>query len=150
MSKYDNYGHFMIAVLNEADRKCIGRHYGSLAGLFRLNDSNRNLIDIITKIFDVGWPAFVAVCGLLVLGPIAFVAALAAFIAGGIGLVVVAALAVYGGTKAIMLLYGNKATPLAIYHVGLNYKARFDAHKNEYAYIDSLISEASDEIIRNA
>ena len=150
MSKYNDYGEFMVAVLHEADLKCHNNRYGSLVGLFRLTGVNENMIYIMISIFEVGWPAFVATCALLVLGPIAFAAALAAFVIGGIGAIVIAALAVYGGVKAIKLLYNNKTTPLTIYEVGKKYKSRFDAHINECSYIDNLIDEASDEIIRNA
>lgn len=147
MSKYDNYGEFMIVVLNEADNKCYHNSLGSLAKFFCLSGSNEILIPIMVSIFRVGWPAFKAVCALLILGPFAFVVALATFVLGGIGAVIVAALAVYGGVKAIRLLYANKTTPLKIYEVGKKYKPRFDAHINEYSYIDNLIDEASDELI---
>lgn len=147
MSKYNNYGEFMIAVLNEADQKCLNSSYTSLIDLFHLNDSNKNLMPIIIKILEIGWPAFIATCTLLLLGPIAFIAALGAFIAGGIGAVIIAALAIYGGVKAIKLLYANKATPLKIYEIGKKYKPRFDVHINECSYIDNLINEASDDII---
>lgn len=33
MSKYDNYGSFMLAVLDEADKKCNNTIYGSLVRL---------------------------------------------------------------------------------------------------------------------
>lgn len=147
MSKYDSYGEFMVAVLEEAEAKCHRNSYGSLIELFNLRGSNRQLIPIIITIFNIGWPAFKATCALLLLGPIAFVTALAVFIVGGVGALVVAALAIYGGAQAIKLLYANKTTPLKIYEVGKKYKSRFDDHINEYSYIDNLIDEASNDII---
>lgn len=147
MSKYNDYGQFMIATLAEAERKCFDRKYGSLVKVLGLSGVNEKIIPIMIKILDIGWPAFIAVCALLVLGPIAFIAALAVFIIGGIGAVIVAALVIYGGVKAIELLYANKTTPLRIYEIGIRYKPRFDAHINEYAYIDDLIDEASEDII---
>lgn len=147
MSKYDNYGEFMVAVINEANYKCNHNSFGSLANFFGLSSSNGILIPIMISIFRVGWPAFKAICALLILGPFAFVAALTTFVLGGIGTVIVAALAIYGGVKAIRLLYTNRTTPLKIYEVGKKYKPRFDAHINEYSYIDNLIEEASDDLI---
>ncbi len=147
MSKYDNYGEFMIAVLNETENKCKQNTYGSLSELFGLSGANEKLIPIIVKIIEIGWPYFVATCALLVLGPIAFVATLATFVLGGVGAVIVAALAIYGGIQAIKLLYTHRTTPLKIYEVGKKYKSRFDEHINDYSYIDNLINEASNEII---
>lgn len=147
MSKYDNYGEFMISVLDEAEIKCKQSIYGSLINLFGLNGANEKLIPIIIKIFEIGWPAFVTTCALLVLGPIAFVAALTAFVLGGIGAVIVATLAIYGGIKAIKLLYTHRTTPLKIYEIGKKYKPRFDDHINEYSYIDNLIDEAANDLI---
>lgn len=150
MSKYNNYGQFMIAVIEEADNKCGVRFMSTLLQAFKLPDSAKNLLQIIYSIINIGWPAFVAVCGLLILGPIAFAAALIAFVAGGVGAVIIAALAIYGGIQAIKLLYKNKVAPLAIYEVGKKYKSRFDIHIDEVSYIDNLIDEASDDLIRLA
>lgn len=147
MSKYNDYGEFMVAVLNEADNKCYRKSLGGLANVFYLSGPNENLIPIMVSIFKIGWPAFKATCALLILGPIAFIAALTTFVIGGVGAAIVAALAIYGGVKAIKLLYANKTTPLRIYEVGKKYKPRFDAHVNEYSYIDNLIDEASNDII---
>lgn len=149
MSKYNNYGQFMIAVLDEAEKKGLQHGISDLIKLFGLSDSSSAVISIIYKILEVGgWRAFAATCALLVLGPIAFAAALGAFVLGGIGAIVVAALAIYGGIKAIRLLYTYKATPLAILEVGKRYKSRFDDHKDEITYIDQLIDEASDDLIK--
>ena len=144
MSKYDNYGQFMIAVINDADQKSI--NLGSRLKNY-LHVSDDTVMQIVTAILGVGWAAFVAVCGLLLLGPVAFVVALATFVAGGIGAVVVAALAIYGGVQAIKLLYSNKAAPLRISEIGKNYRGRFNDHKGETAYIDSLINQASNELL---
>ena len=78
MSKYDNYGQFMIAVLNDADQKSI--NLGSRLKNY-LHVSDDTVMQIVTTILGVGWAAFVAVCGLLLLGPVAFVVALATFVA---------------------------------------------------------------------
>lgn len=147
MSKYNDYGEFMVAVLNEADNKCYRNSFGSLAKFFGLSGSNEKLIPIMVSIFKIGWPAFKATCALLILGPIAFIAALTTFVIGGVGAVIVATLAIYGGVKAIKLIYANKTIPQKIYDVGKKYKPRFDAHINEYSYIDNLIDEASNDII---
>lgn len=147
MKKYQDYGQFMIAVIEEADRKCGIYFMSSLLHVFKLPDSAKNIFSIINSIFEVGWLAFAAVCALLVLGPWAFGMALLTFVAGGVGAVVIAAVALYGGIQAIRLLYNNRIAPLAIYEVGSQYKPRFDSHVGEQSYIDRLIDEASDELI---
>ena len=40
MSKYDNYGEFMISVLDEAEIKCKQCIYGSLFNIFGVNGAN--------------------------------------------------------------------------------------------------------------
>ncbi|MDE6176527.1 MAG: hypothetical protein K2F71_03205, partial [Paramuribaculum sp.] len=145
---YYDYGDFMVAVIEEADRKSRRGFYKSLMELLGAKNSFENLYKIIVRILEVNWESFVAVCALLILGAVAFIAALAAFTVGGIGAIVIVALAAYGGVKAIKLLYENKKAPLAIYEVGKLYKDRFYSHIGEYSYIDSLIDEASSELVR--
>lgn len=108
MSKYNDYGEFTVAILNEADNKCYRYSFGSLAEFFCLSGSNDNLIPIMVLIFKIGGPAFKATCALLVLGPIAFIAALTIFVTGGVGAVIVAVLAIYGGVKTIKLIYARR------------------------------------------
>ena len=148
MSKYDNFGTFMIAVLEKANQKSMRKHMIPLVELLGVPHSVKDFYPILRKIIELGWPAFVAVCAILILGPIAFLGALTAFIAGGIGAVVVAALAIYGGIQALRLLYQYKATPLRILEVGRNYKDRFDSHIGNYDYIDNLIENASDDLVK--
>ena len=147
MSKYDNFGTFMIAVLDTANTKSMQKYMKPIVELLGVPHSIRDFYPILIKLFELGWPAFVAVCAILVLGPIAFIAALTAFIAGGIGALVVAALAIYGGIQAIKLLYKYKDTPLKILEVGRKYKNQFDSHIGEYSYIDHLIDLASDDLL---
>lgn len=145
MNAIRNYGQFVIAVIKAADRKS-GYSLSRLLGI----PISTNILDIISIILGVGWSAFVAVCGLLVLGPIAFGIALAAFIAGGIGALVVAALALYGGFTAIQLLYQYKTVPLIVYRVGKSYKTEFELHKYDMQYVEKLVNHASDLLIEEA
>lgn len=138
----------MIAVLDTANTKSLHRHMKPIVEQLGVPHSVRNFHPILIKLFELGWPAFAAVCAILVLGPIAFIATLTAFIAGGIGALVVAALAIYGGIKALKLLYKYKATPLRILEVGRKYKGQFDSHIGEYSYIDHLIDIASDDLLQ--
>lgn len=149
MSKYNNYGLFMIAVLEETGKKAMMRGRGNLYSLLGLYGASVKIIPIINTVLGLGWTAFKATCALLILGPIAFAVTLASFIAGGIGVAVITALAVYGGIRAIRLLYSNRITVLTIYEVGKRYKERFDNHINECSYIDNLIDEASDNLIQS-
>lgn len=146
MSKYDNYGAFMIAVLEMANSKSLRKYMKPLVEKMGVPRTVKDLYPILIKLFELGWPAFVAVCAILVLGPVAFIAALATFVIGGVGALVVAALAIYGGVQAIKLLYVHKTTPLKILEVGRNYKDRFDNHIGEWSYIDNLIDMASDDL----
>lgn len=147
MSKYNDYGHFMIAVLEEAEKKCVAKGLGGLASYFHLIGDSEQVIHIIIAILKVGWVVFISVCALLVLGPIAFIAALAASMLDGIGEVIAVALAIYGGVKAIKLLYYYKAIPLLILDIGKKYKPKFDSHKGEYSFIDNLIDIVSEELL---
>lgn len=72
MSKYNDYGEFTVAILNEADNKCYRYSFGCLAEFFCLSGANENLIPIMVLIFKIGWPAFKATFALLILGSIAF------------------------------------------------------------------------------
>lgn len=148
MSKYYDYGDFMVAVIEEADHKSQRQFFKPLMEVLGARNSYDTIYNVIIKILEINWESFVAVCALLILGVIAFIAALAAFTAGGIGAIVVIALSAYGGIKAIKLLYENKKAPLSIYDVGKLYKERFNNHKGEYSYIDSLIDEASTDLVR--
>ena len=148
MSKYNNFGAFMIAVWDTANTKSLNKHMKPIVELLGVPHSVRDFYPILIKLFELGWPAFVAVCAILVLGPIAFIAALTAFIAGGIGALILAALAIYGGIQALKLLYKYKATPLRILEVGRKYKDQFENHIGEYSYIDHLIDIASDELVQ--
>lgn len=138
----------MIAVLDTANTKSLNKHMKPIVELLGVPHSVRDFYPILIKLFELGWPAFVAVCAILVLGPIAFIAALTAFIAGGIGALILAALAIYGGIQALKLLYKYKATPLRILEVGRKYKDQFENHIGEYSYIDHLIDIASDELVQ--
>ena len=58
MSKYNDYGQFMVAVLHEADLKCHNNRYGSLVGLFRLTGVNENLVKAEKAVYPEGHPPF--------------------------------------------------------------------------------------------
>lgn len=147
MSKYNDFGDFMVAVVDEAERKCWLHYKHGLMGIFHFGSSASSVIPIVSCILSVGWTAFLAVCALLVLGAFAFISALIPFAASGVGTLVIAALLAFGGIKALRLLYTYRIAPLAIKVVGIRYKPLFDAHINEYSYIDDLIDRASDELI---
>lgn len=146
MKTIRTFGQFMIAVIETADKKS---GY-TLSRILGLPSVAKNVIPIISAILGVGWAAFAAVCGLLILGPIAFGIALVAFIAGGVGALVVAALAIYGGYQAIKLLYVHRIAPLIIYGVGQYYKHEFEEHRKDYPYIVNLVEQASDKLLEDA
>lgn len=56
----------------------------------------------------------------------------------------------WGEQNALHRLYKNRALPIAVKAVGNAYKQNFDSHVNEQRYIDSLINEAADDLIRRA
>lgn len=144
MSKYDDFGHFMQTVLNEAEVLCKKVHGKSLASLY---DVKECVVEIVKVVLSKGWIIFLALCVILAVGKITFITTLLAFCATPIGIAVVAALATFGGVAAIRTLYKNRVLPLAVSTVGKKYKADFDAHINQKEYIHKLIVLASIELV---
>lgn len=147
MSKYHNFEDFMQSVINEADRKCISRYSKSLSDIY---DANASIIRMTRALIEHGWLSLIAICGLLILGPIAFAAACLSFAATPIGIVAIGALAAFGGASALRTLYRNKVLPLAVKGTGEKFKSEFNAHRGEESYIESLIDRASDDLISRA
>lgn len=143
MSKYNDYGEFLQEVVNTANRK-------SDIPLYRLYGVENDTVGMILSVLGVGWIPFAAMTSLFGLALVAFLAALAVFIITPVGVVVIAALVLWGGKNAIRILYDNKALPIAIKTIGDKYKDRFDSHMEECAYIDGLMDEAANELIREA
>lgn len=147
MSKYNNFECFMQSVIKCADYKS-QLTYGK--SLYEAYGVTEKVLAITLLIIDSGWGKFIAVATLLTLGPFAFGAAFLAFVGNPIGLVLGIALAAYGGIKAIKFLYVNRKLPLAIKNTGESYKSRFESHKGDISYIDQLIYDASDYLLRSA
>ena len=140
MSKYNNYGEFLQAVVTTADHK-------SETPLYRIYGVESETVGMILSILQKGWIPFSAMTSLFGLTLIVFSAALAAFVITPIGAVVIAALLIWGGKDAIRILYNNKALPIAVKSIGYKYKSRFDSHVDELVYIDNLIEEAADDLV---
>lgn len=143
MSKYNEYGVFMQEVVNTAEKS-------SSTPLSSLYGVESDTVGMVLSVLGKGWVPFASMTSIFGLALISFVAALAAFVITPIGVVVIAALIYWGGKDAIRILYYNRTLPLAIKAVGDTYKERFDSHVNEQRYIDSLINEAADDLIRRA
>ena len=58
MSKYNDYGEFLEAVLNEADYKCRRRACQNLVNFSHLCSANGKFIRIMIKIIEMVRPAF--------------------------------------------------------------------------------------------
>lgn len=147
MSKYDRFEDFMQTVINEADSKCQRRHHVSLAYAY---ESDASIVTMISKIIDNGWYLLIALTAILVLGPLAFGVAVGAFVLTPPGMIIVGLLTVFGGIAAVRVLYKNRSLPLAVKSIGTEYEDRFKSHVNDRQYIDRLIDQASDALLRKA
>lgn len=147
MSKYYDFEDFMQSVINEADSKCISRYSKSLSDAY---DVNASIMKMMKILIEHGWTLFIAIAGLLILGPIAFGAACIAFAGTPVGIVAIGALAVFGGVTALKTLYKNKVLPLAVKETGEKFNSEFKNHVGEGSYIDYLIDRASDDLINRA
>ncbi len=137
----------MKAVTDSADYKSRSR-YGKR--LYESYGVAAKVLTITMTLLDSGWGKFVAVATLLALGPWAFGAAFLAFVGNPVGIAIGVALAAYGGVKVVKYLYENKKLPLAIKNTGESFKSRFEAHKGETYYIDQLINDAAEYLLRMA
>lgn len=147
MGKYNSFEDFMQEVIKIADYKSQSTYGKSLYEAYGVAEK---VIAICLVIINTGWGKFIAVATLLALGPFAFGVAFLAFVGNPIGLVIGIALAAYGGIKALKFLYENRKLPLAIKNTGESYKSLFESHKGDISYIDQLISDASDYLLRSA
>lgn len=147
MSKYNDYGQFMSAVLKDADEKCKQTNQEGLTGWFKLTGVAANIISIMLHILSVSWAAFVSVGALMALAPIPFIAALSVFVVSPIGLLVIAALISFGGVDAIKHMYERKEIVVAILDIGKKYKPEFDKLNGNVESIDALIDKAANEIL---
>lgn len=143
MSKYDEYGMFVLEVINTAEKN-------SATPLCQLYGVENETIDMILAVLQKGWIPFASMTSLFGLALVAFVAASTAFVITPIGVVVIDALIYWGEKDAIRILYRNKALPIAIKAMGDKYKERFDSHVNEQRYIDGLIEDAAEDLVRRA
>ena len=91
-----------------------------------------------------GWPLLLAICAILILGPIAFGAAVGAFLLTPLGLIIMG----FGGGAVLWKLYEEKAWPLAIKKVGQRYKERYERASGSHSRIDSLLDEAANDLYR--
>ena len=101
-------------------------------------------------IISLGWGAFIALVAILGLGVIFFGAALAAFVMTPVGLVITAGLAAFGGVSSLKTLYKNRVLPIAVKETGVMYQKSFESHINDFAYIDSLVVQASQTLLSKA
>ena len=137
----------MQTVINEADSKCQRLYHFSLAHAY---EADTAIISMICTIINNGWYLLVALASILVLGPIAFTCAVGAFMVSPVGAIIGGLMAVIGGLTAIRILYRNRSLPLAIKSIGDEYGDEFKSHVNHCRYIDNLIDQASDELLRRA
>lgn len=147
MSKYNDYGQFMSAVIKEADEKSKQTNQAGLTGWFKLTGAAANIISIMLQILSVSWVAFLGVGALMVLAPIPFLASLAVFAISPVGLLVIAALISFGGVDAIKHMYERKEIVVAILDIGKKYKPEFDKLNGNVESIDALIDKAANEIL---
>lgn len=142
MSKYHDFGEFMDAVIDTANRKV------NLAKLFALE--NLTIIEQITLIIrKAGWNSFVAVVALLLLGPLFFGAAIGSFLVTPPGLIF---LAIFGvvAIPTLHALYKDRVLPIAIKDIGEEFKPKWRRVEGDKAKIDDLQMVAAYALIRKA
>ena len=147
MDKYSKFEDFMQSVVYEADRKCNSRYGKSLTDAYNVSSLIRKMIEAL---IEHGWWVFVAIVGLLALGPFAFGAACVAFVSTPVGAIAVGSLALFGGVAAIRTLYKNRVLPMAVKETGEYFKSEFNSHIGDRSYIDSLEQKASDMLLQKA
>ncbi len=133
-TRYDNFAIFMAEVTEETKKRVDN------------NPWERVINTSVMIIRNGGWEGFLALCVLLVLGPIAFGAAIIPFLATPPGVVIAIVLGAAGGGVTLWTLYKNRGLPLAIKKVGNRYKSRFERIRNNSAAVDMLFDEAVNDL----
>ena len=128
-SKYDSFSVFMAEVTCEAKRRITT--FG-------------NVLRICILLISAGWPVFIAVCALLVLGPIAFGVSIGPFLLTPPGIII----AGLGGGAALWALYKNKKIPLAIKEVGNRYKPIYEQKRGNNSAVDQIFEDAVAALVR--
>lgn len=140
MDKYDSFEIFMIDVIKQAN---------SISNLNDLFDVKYDkLISYLEILIRHGWKLFIAVCALLVLGPIVFGFTLGSFLLTPIGLIIAGVLGVTAA-NIIRHMYRNKELPLAIKSVGYKYEIKWKAANHDKEKIDQLFKGAVNDLLHS-
>jgi hypothetical protein len=141
-TKYYSFNIFMDEVVNTANSRV------NLEELFAL-DSGDVVKIISTLLVKGGWPAFVAVVFLLLLGPIAFITALATFGSTPVGWGI---FVIFGGATVvtIKILYQDRELPIAVKEVGEEFMPKWKKVEGNTDKVDALLIEAVDSLINKA
>jgi|694.fasta_scaffold68906_3 hypothetical protein len=141
-TKYYSFNIFMDEVVNTANSRV------NLEELFALDSGD--VIKIISVILvKGGWPGFVAVVFLLLLGPIAFIATLGTFGFTPPGLVIFAIFGV-ATVATLKTLYQNRELPIAVKEVGEEFKPKWERVEGNTDKVNALLSEAVNSLINKA
>lgn len=140
MDRYDSFEMFMIDVTKKANELGVNDLY---------DNSYDRLIDYCNMIIKYGWWLFLAVCALLVLGPIMFGITLGSFLLTPPGLIVGGVLGLAAAT-ILRALYQNKSLPLAIKAVGDEYEKKYKDACGNHSTIDILYKQAVSSLMHRA
>jgi membrane protein implicated in regulation of membrane protease activity len=141
-TKYHSFNLFMDEVVKAANNQV------NLEELFALNSGD--VIKIISTILvNSGWPGFIAVVFLLLLGPIAFLASSITFVSTPPGLVI---FLIFGSATILTLktLYQNRELPIAVKEVGEEFMPKWRIVEGNTEKVDDLLYDAVKSLINKA
>jgi len=129
-TRYDSYSVFLVDVVSRTKERFHTVPFSAAWGI------------CVSILKTGGWVALVAICAILILGPLGFSVALVPFMASPVGILLVAG----GGGAALWILYRNKKLPLAIKKIGDRHKARYEGAHGDHGRIDSQLEDAARDL----
>ena len=139
-TRYDSFSMFMADVVDQTKQKYMRKFVETS---LPLGNFIWKICHALFTVFGGGWCLFLAVCALLVLGPIAFCSSVAVFLASPLGFIIIG----LGGATILWTLYKHKKLPLAIKKTGIRYKGRYEQASGDREHIDNLVNEAAENLL---